>query len=399
MENKNFCIRPFNSVHVGTGGAVRTCCYIKPNLSDFEGSTSFNIHNNTINDFWNSDYTHYVQEQFLKGNTLKECAFCHRSEKQDIKSERQLANKHYGIIGNKNPNYYLKHLKKFNLEHPEDYNLDITNLCNLKCYMCTGSSSSKLLIENNALGLEKLDQKDFDVSEPRLDALIEEIVENNVTNITLQGGEPLLNPKIISMLERLGALDTAKNLSIWITTNATQYTDKLFETLSKFKTVKIIFSIDGVGKTNEYLRYPSRWIDIENNVKKFRILKNATFQISFTVQGFNILDIKNIINFSNTYKIHLKLGLLYIPSYLKLNVLPKQILQTALDSLNTIQDSDVIHVTNFYGIKSQIESALENPSASEKDLDELITIIGKRDAYRKTSIKNYLPEIAKCLNI
>ncbi len=399
MENKNFCIRPFNSVHVGTGGGVKTCCYIKPNLSNFKGNTAFNIHNNTINDFWNSDYNRYVQEQFLKGNTPKECGFCLRSEEKDIKSERQLANKHYGIIGNKSPNYYLKRLKKLNLEHPEDYNIDITNLCNLKCYMCSGESSSKLLIENNALGLEKLDQKDYDVSEPRLDALIEEIVKNNVTNITLQGGEPLLNPKIISMLERLGTREIANNLSIWITTNGTQYSENLFKTLSKFKTVKIIFSIDGVGKTNEYLRYPSRWADIENNVKKFRILKNATFQISFTVQNFNILDIKNIINFSNTHKIHLKLHLLYIPRYLRLHILPKQILQTALDLLETIQDSDVIHVTNFNGIKSQIQSALEDSKTSEKELDELITVIGKRDAYRKTSIKNYLPEIAKGLNI
>ena len=399
MENKNFCIKPFNSVHIGTGGAVETCCMIKPNLSDFKGNTSFNIKQNSIKDFWTSDYRNYVKEQFVKGNVLKECLLCKRNEKQDIKSERQLANKNYGISGNKNASYYLKHLRKENLAHPEDYNLDITNLCNLKCYMCTGSSSSNLLIENNALGLETLDQKDSDVSDERLEKLVGEIVENNVTNITLQGGEPLLNPKIISMLERLSTRDIAKNLSIWITTNATQYTQKLFDTLSNFKEVKIIFSIDGVGKTNEYLRYPSRWADIENNVKKFRILKNATFQISFTVQSFNLLDIKNIIDFSNENKIHLKLNLLYIPRYLRLHVLPKEILQSALDSINQIEDSAVIHVTNFYEIKTQIQSALENPQTSKHALMQLIGVIGKRDAYRKTSIKNYLPEIAKGLNI
>lgn len=399
MENKNFCIKPFNSVHIGTGGAVETCCMIKPNLSDFKGNTSFNIKQNSINDFWTSDYRNYVKEQFIKGNVLKECLLCQRNEKQDIKSERQLANKNYGIIGNKSPNYYLKHLKKENLAHPEDYNLDITNLCNLKCYMCTGSSSSKLLIENNALGLETLDQKDFDVSDERLEKLVGEIVSNNVTNITLQGGEPLLNPKIISMLERLSTRDIAKNLSIWITTNATQYNEKLFDTLTNFKEVKIIFSIDGVGKTNEYLRYPSRWADIEHNVKKFRILANATFQISFTVQSFNLLDIKNIIDFSNKNKIHLKLNLLYIPKYLRLHVLPKGILQRALDLINQIEDSEVIHVTNFYEIKTQIQSALENPQTSEQELVQLMGVIGKRDAYRKTNIKNYLPEIAKGLNI
>ena len=52
-----------------------------------------------------------------------------------------------------------------------------------------------------------------------------------------------------------------------------------------------------------------------------------------------------------------------------------------------------------YGIKSQIQSALDDSKTSEKELDELITVIGKRDAYRKTSIKNYLQKIAKGLNI
>jgi uncharacterized radical SAM superfamily Fe-S cluster-containing enzyme len=122
-------------------------------MSNFKEKSFFNIRENSINDFWNSDYRNYVKNEFLEGNILPECSLCQRNEKQNIKSERQFANQHYGILGNKPGNYYLKHLKKENLEHPEDYNLDITNLCNLKCYMCTGTSSSKLLIENNDLGI------------------------------------------------------------------------------------------------------------------------------------------------------------------------------------------------------------------------------------------------------
>ena len=69
------------------------------------------------------------------------------------------------------------------------------------------------------------------------------------------------------------------------------------------------------------------------------------------------------------------------------------------ERLQKIEDSAVIHVTNFYEIKTQIQSALENPQTSKHALMQLIGVIGKRDAYRKTSIKNYLPEIAKGLNI
>ena len=63
----------------------------------------------------------------------------------------------------------------------------------------------------------------------------------------------MLDAKIILLLQRLSTKDLASNLSVWITTNATQHTENLHYVLSKFKEVKLIFSIDGVGKTNDYL--------------------------------------------------------------------------------------------------------------------------------------------------
>ena len=399
MENKNFCIKPFNSIRVNTSGDIMTCCKITPSLSKFKNKSSFNLREDLITDYWNSDYRNYVKDQFLKGDVPNECARCLRDEEQNIKSERQFANQNYGIFGNKPGEYYLKRLEKENLKHPEDYNLDITNLCNLKCQMCTGESSSKLLIENNALGIENLDQKDYDVSDEKLQKLISNIVDNNVTNVTLQGGEPLINPKIILLLKKLSTKDLASSLSVWITTNGTQHTEKLHDVLSKFKEVKLIFSIDGVGKTNDYLRYPSNWPDIENNVKKFKNLTNATHQISFTVQNLNLLDIVNIIKFSNENKIHLKLNLLFGPGYLQLHVLTKKLLRKALGNLETVDNADTIHVTNFNEIKSKIQSALQDNKSTHNELSTLKEIIFKRDSYRKIHIKDYLPEVVEGLNI
>ncbi len=399
MENKNFCIKPFNSIRMNSSGDIWTCCKITPSLSKFKNKSSFNLKEDSLNDYWNSDYRNHVKDQFLKGDVPPECARCLRDEKQNIKSERQFANQNYGIVGNKPAEYYLKRLEKENLKHPEDYNLDITNLCNLKCQMCSGESSSKLLIENNALGIQNLDQKDYDVSDEKLQKLISDIVGNNVTNVTLQGGEPLMNPKIILLLKKLSTKDLASSMSVWITTNGTQHTEKLHDVLSKFKEVKLIFSIDGVGRTNDYLRYPSNWAGIENNVKKFKKLNNATHQISFTVQNLNLLDIANMIKFSNKNKIHLKLNLLFAPGYLQLHVLTKKILKKALDNLETVDHVDTIHVTNFDTIKEKIQSALQDNKLTHNELSTLKEIIFKRDSYRKIHIKDYLPEIVEGLNI
>lgn len=384
---------------MNSSGDIWTCCKITPSLSKFKNKSSFNLKEDSLNDYWNSDYRNHVKDQFLKGDVPPECARCLRDEKQNIKSERQFANQNYGIVGNKPAEYYLKRLEKENLKHPEDYNLDITNLCNLKCQMCSGESSSKLLIENNALGIQNLDQKDYDVSDEKLQKLISDIVGNNVTNVTLQGGEPLMNPKIILLLKKLSTKDLASSMSVWITTNGTQHTEKLHDVLSKFKEVKLIFSIDGVGRTNDYLRYPSNWAGIENNVKKFKKLNNATHQISFTVQNLNLLDIANMIKFSNKNKIHLKLNLLFAPGYLQLHVLTKKILKKALDNLETVDHVDTIHVTNFDTIKEKIQSALQDNKLTHNELSTLKEIIFKRDSYRKIHIKDYLPEIVEGLNI
>ena len=203
----------------------------------------------------------------------------------------------------------------------------------------------------------------------------------------------------ILLLQKLSTKKLASNLSVWITTNGTQHTEKLHNVLSKFKKVKLIFSIDGVGKTNDYLRYPSNWPDIENNVKKFKKLTNATHQISFTVQNLNLLDITRIIKFSRKNKIHLKLNLLFAPRYLQLHVLTKKILKKALDNLKTVDNKDTIHVTNFNTIKEKIQLALQDNRSNQLELSNLKEIIAKRDSYRKIHIKNYLPEIVKGLNI
>ena len=398
-NNKKFCIRPFNSIHIATSGDMKTCCKLRTNFSKFDGNTNFNIKNNSINEFWNSDYQKYLKAKFEQNILPEECAQCFTDENKNIRSERQFANQHYKIFGNKPASYYLKHLRKENLNHPEDYNLDITNLCNLKCYMCNGESSSKLLVENNDLGIANLNQSDYEVGGQRIDSLIQEIENNKVNIITLQGGEPLMNPKIVKLLHVLSNKSIAKSLSVWITTNGTQYTDKIFQTLQLFKQVKLIFSIDGTGTTNDYLRFPSKWSDIVDNVKKFRTLNNATYQISFTVQNLNILDVHNIIKFSKKQNIHLKLNLLSRPSYLQLHVLPKKTLQEAKITLKDISESDVIHVTNFHEIRQKVINAYENKNPINDQIKVLKTMIKKRDGYRNIQIKNYLPELAQHLNI
>ena len=398
MEKNKFCIRPFNSIRVDTDGSMSTCCRINSKHSEFKGKHNYNLRTNSIKDFWQSDYRKTLAQAFLNSEQSKECQTCWDEEKRGIKSFRQFSNNEYGILGNKKPSEYLTLLKKQNLSHPEDYNLEITNLCNLKCYMCKGGSSSKLLVENNDLqladsdGIRNKKQEDYDVDDVRLDYLIDQIVEENVTSITLQGGEPLLNPKIIKMLQKLGEGDTAKKVKVLITTNATQYSERILNILRKFEKIHIIFSIDGVGKVNDYLRYPSDFHQIKSNVKNYKTLGNATFMITCTVQNINLLYVKDMIEFAWQNGIHLKLGILDIPSYLHLSVLPTITKKKALQKLLDVDKNQLTHVSNFEVLKSLLESDIDREQVDEIGIFK--SIISKRDSYRKINMADFVPQLA-----
>lgn len=387
-QNK-FCIKPFNSVYLDTDGHMRTCCVIK-------SKALYNIKEHSFKTFWESEDRKKLIESFLKSEKPRECQQCWYDEERGFKSERQFANTEYGIIGNKSPAEYLELLKKNALHHPEDYNLNITNLCNLKCYMCHGESSSKLLVENKDLGIQNLNQNDYDISNERLDEMIAQIVKNNVTVITLQGGEPLINPKIIYLLEKLSTKPTAKKIKIWITTNGTMYSNKICDILIKFSAVKIIFSIDGVGRLNDYLRFPSNFDDIKSNLIQYKKnLDNATYMITFTVQNINLLGVHDIVEFACLNSMHLKIGILDKPEYLHFDVLPIKTKKKALEKLINVDKKLLVHVSNFDTLVSLLKTSVANEDVNKIDMFK--SIISKRDSYRKIRMEDFVPQLAKDL--
>lgn len=397
MENKHFCIRPFNSLHLKTDGTMAVCCDSRPSKTEFAGKTEFNLKKDSIEEFWKSDYRKFLIKNFHEERKPKECQKCWEKENTGATSPRQFANRQYKIYGNKPVDEYLKLLKIKDLEHPVDYNLNITNLCNLKCYMCTGASSSKLLVENNDLGFENLDQKDYDYEESKLSYLIDQIEKNDVTQVTLQGGEPLMNPKIISLLEKLSVKKTAKKITIWLTTNGTMYNKKLFDLLGAFQEVKIIFSIDGVNKVNDYLRFPSNFSQIKSNFINYLNLHNATFMITNVVQNLNLLYVDDIIEFANTHNTHLHLHILTGPKVLHYSVLPYSTRRRALEKLQNIDKKKLVHVTNFYPLLENLSADIDKDTSDE--IEKFKDIIKKRDSYRKISLSNFIPELATDLNI
>ncbi|MDE5696474.1 MAG: radical SAM protein, partial [Lachnospiraceae bacterium] len=115
-------------------------------------------------------------------------------------------------------------------ETPLQVGINLTDICNLKCKHCS---------RKNLLNLESAG---FFVNWKEI---IDELAFNGVFQIFLTGGEPLLHPEILEIIEYI----KSKNIFIAILTNGLFLTDELIYELDRMLVDEfdyIQISIDGV---------------------------------------------------------------------------------------------------------------------------------------------------------
>lgn len=394
LKNKsNFCIRPFNSASINSKGDITICCEIHSKSTKFKNYPGYNIKNTDVETWWKSDYLKYVRESFLKNKKLDECKGCWKMEDNGLASHRTRGNQqHKAIFKNK----YLTNLSllgKNNLNFPDDIELQIGNLCNLKCQMCRGSESSRLLVENNALGFEKSNQRDYELSKND-HSKITNLANHDLKIVTLMGGEPLMNKDIINFLKLLIKNEKSQSILLHITTNGTKCNDYILNILRKFKNIRLMISAEGIGKCNEYLRFPSKWENIKNNIVQFKKLNNAYIYINTVVQNLNILSVHQLVEYAYENNFFINFEKIRRPYYLDIFNLPKHLLQEAHRRLSRIEKKKLVHTENVKEIIATLEKHLKSHELNKEHYQDFVCMIKKRDAYRKIHIKDYIPELS-----
>lgn len=142
--------------------------------------------------------------------------------------------------------------------------INLINLCNYACIICTPDSSS---------GIYDLAKKSTEIpsnwetpnypkwfnAKGKLDEYLSGV--NNLERLTLLGGEPFMIKEYIPFLKKL-----SRNTYILIVTNASMYNKEIVKELKRFKRVDFCYSIDAYGTINEATRLNSKWSNIERNV-------------------------------------------------------------------------------------------------------------------------------------
>lgn len=205
--------------------------------------------------------------------------------------------------------------------------LEITvgRLCNLACLSCGADFSHTWDKDAIALGInspeqiEKLKEvQEYDLDNINLDDL------KDVKFIKVTGGEPFLHKQFLNLVVRLADSGIAGQIDLEIFTNCTWFPAKLeLDALMKFKRIQLSPSIDGVGSTNDLLRYPSKWDKVEATLDKWIEVKDATGRLKIatatTVSVINAPQLHEFIHWARVHKgIEVILQTVYEPHYLSI---------------------------------------------------------------------------------
>ena len=357
-----------------------------------------NVEKESIETIRNNSRFQILRKNMQVGTEDSACSRCYFLEAQGHESERTIQNA-----------VWASQFKEFDFdktsvtEDPVYLDIRLSNLCNLKCRMCSGYFSSSIQQEENEIWGIKNKSQVLNKRE-RADS-IEYILKilPSVEKLYFAGGEPLMSPEHYQMLDRIVALGKT-NIDLNYTTNFTRLTHGKHSALdlwSHFSRVKVLASLDADYSVAEYVRHGTVWKDVLENYELVRHLDNIDFSIMSTVGFMNVENLmrmqKNWVadkDFDlNKWFVHAMIG----PENLTLSVLP-------VDHKSKISSNILAHAAwcseqGAYKLASQWQS-IDNYMMNNDNTHHLLEfnrLTKIMDTHRNESFSNVFPEFAYLL--
>lgn len=140
--------------------------------------------------------------------------------------------------------------------------------------------------------------------------------------LNITGGETLISKRLFELLDSLIQSGAAKQVLLELPTNCTHVDAEVIDRLKAFDKLLLGFSLDGVGETYEYIRYPAKWKVVDANARKLVQIFGRKCFISPTVQIYNILQLPELYRYCDELGIGIAENILAAPSRLAINILP-----------------------------------------------------------------------------
>jgi pyruvate-formate lyase-activating enzyme len=423
-----FCAIPFVSMVVNTDATMRPCCMMQRNFNRLKNKSGESLTvKNKFEDTWNCNEMKLIRNSMVSGNKVAGCNVCYLQENSGRTSNRQHANSEWSDKLGDTHLYQL--IDKAILNGGElDYSLAyldlrLGNLCNLKCRMCSPFNSSQIAKEH--LDLEQRDEKYKIVwtkTFGRFDKRIAEVQEwfdqdilwDQVINLIpslkkvyMTGGEPTLINNNFKFMQ--SCIDQGrKDIVLFFNTNCTNVNKKFTSLISQFDRVNINASIDGVGAVNDYIRNPSHWSQISENVETLAKMPNVVLGITPTVQTYNIFNLVDILNWVDElnakYKKNIFVDFLINvhPTHLAVGILPDEIRSRVEKQLIEYKNTKITPRSHQLTVNSinGIIGLLQKPRVEDwpEQLERFKDYTNSLDTERNQNLRNISTELADLIN-
>lgn len=315
-----------------------------------------------------------IQQKMLTAQRPKSCQKCWNLEDVGLKSDRTIKNETLDYFSNVDLEQLINQslCGENKIVH---YKIDTSNTCNAACMTCNGRSSNtwnKLLKKNNLPTY-----KDWKILPSQATNWVD---YTHAKSILFRGGEPFLSDTNFYILEQLIAHNNTDCFVSFVTNGSFSLSQRQKEILSKFSNLNFCFSIDGIGPVFEYLRWPLKWSDIENNISWCQN-NNVNVSVSYTLSNINLLYHTQTTQWFKDRKINYLTNPVYSPAYFK----PQSLSIDAKQKLGQSPDSD------------EIAFWLTHSSNDEQQYQRFQIEIAKQDDLKNIRMRDYLPELAALL--
>lgn len=294
MADQPFCTLPWFHQVVSTDGSMKPCCMWRP------GNSEYNAQN-----FLQGQFMQELREQFKKGIPHEECWQCTYPESVNNNSVR---------LDSFNTASAMK-LSSFTesdvMLRSQDVNL--SNVCNLKCRMCGQTRSTKWIADDVAMGKQSVG-----LLESNWSLSNEQVM--TMERLRFPGGEPMMHQDIIVReLNKIKAVGRLHLVDLHFTTNMTvRIIPELMNLITSVKSTNICCSIDGVGEMNDYIRSDSHWCDVVKNTNILKMLHNdypsVLFGFNPVYNVFNVEEFDKLVEWGSEYNTWIIPNLQYKPA-------------------------------------------------------------------------------------
>jgi MoaA/NifB/PqqE/SkfB family radical SAM enzyme len=413
MKSKTFCVLPWIHAATLTNGNVQLCCVSG-------GGSGVNLNEQTLADYWNSEYVRDARRRMLKGKEVEACKRCYREEAHGLKSHRIVENEAWQRkLG---PNAIQQLIDKTSSNGSVDAELQyvdlrLGNTCNLRCIMCSPRESSRWL--STARRLSELFQREELRKEwefkskmgagrfewyrnPAFWANLQTILPH-VKEVILAGGEPFLIEEQFEFVKACCEMGEAYHVRLRYHTNGTVFPKDMSRYWEQFERVHFMISIDGIGEVANYVRYPSNWEEIETNIRQFDCLpENTITSFNFTTSALNIYHLPEVLDWSDRSGLrkrkcfkdlqeYVHPSLVHYPAYLSIRVLPRDYKQLVTDRIRKYMERRLKGQT-----VDRLKAILEfmNSEDHSKRMPDLVDYTKMLDTINESDVIKTFPEIA-----